>query len=64
MSSGLYRIYTKGDGYVTPIKKWLFVGGFVDLDDAREWVSLKLNDVHPEDDIDYKIMHNGKLITF
>ena len=62
MSTGLYRIYTRGEGYVEPIRKWLFIGGFVEQDDAKEWVSIKLNNVQPEEDIEYKIMHNGKVI--
>jgi hypothetical protein len=65
MAKGLYRVYTKGDGYVEPIRKWAFVAGFVDKDDALEWVAFEENKlpvgVYDSDaDIEFKIMRNGK----
>lgn len=62
MSTGLYRVYTKGDGYVTPIKKWEFVTAFVQAEDAEDWVVIRMNDVPPDEDIEYKIMKDGKNI--
>ena len=59
MSSGLYRVYTKGEGYVVPIKKWEFLAAFVDKKDAVDWVHFQENSTDPEEDIQYKIMHNG-----